>query len=364
MPKSGESGRFFPEHEGREKEMINRSKIVALSAAVVAVVLGIFAYVHWSATNPLAARTEMLSLLPGDPSAVVFVDLAPLRNSPFLEQLFALAPQTTPDADYTQFVQATGFHYEKDLDRAAIAVMRQANRATYAVIADGRFDRKKIEDYASKVGRKEIVSGKMIYALNANGTGHASFFTFLGEERIAWTDDPAYGAILLQKAGTIAAPDWREHFERLAGTPLFAVLRQDSGTLAALNQQAPAGLQSPQLARLLGQLQWISIAGKPDGNLLRVVLDGECMSEEIIKQLRDFLNGMVVLAQMGLNDAKTRKQLDPALREGYLELLQSADIQKMDRGPWKSVRVVFDVTPKLLQAARDAAGSGAKTGGR
>jgi hypothetical protein len=344
--------------------MTARKKLVALSAVLVAVVLGMILYFRWSGNNPVASRGEMLGLLPGDPSAVGFVDVASLRNSPFLEQFFALAPQTTPDADYTQFVQATGFHYEKDLDRAAIAVMRQGNKATYAVIADGRFDRKKIENYASSTGKKEVVAGKTIYALNTNGNGHASFFTFLGDERIAWTDDPAYGAILLQKAGTIAAEDWRQHFERLAGTPLFTVMRQDSGALAALNQQAPAGLQSPQLAALLAQLQWISLAGKPDGNLLRVVADGECMSEETIKQLRDFLNGMVVLAQMGLNDAKNRKQLDPALREGYLELLQSADIQKVDRGAWKSVRVVFDVTPKLLQAARDAAGSGAKTGGR
>jgi len=86
-----------------------------------------------------------------------------------------------------------------------------------------------------------------------------------------------------------------------------------------------------------------------------VVIDGECVSEQTVKQLKDLLSGVVVLAQMGLNDAKTRKQLDPQLREGYLELLQSADIEKMDRGTSKSVRVVFDVTPKLLEAARSGA---------
>jgi hypothetical protein len=338
-----------------KKKMVRRKKI-AVTVAVLAVLAGgVFTYFHWGSENPFSARSEMLGLLPGDPNAVAFVDLSQLRASPFLEQLFAWAPQTAPDADYTQFVQATGFHYEKDLDRAAIAVMRQANRSTYAVIADGRFDRKKIESYASSVGRKEIVSGKTIFALNTNGEGRASFFTFLANDRIAWTDDPAYGAILLQKTATVSPAEWREHFVRLAGSPVFAVMRQDSAALAALAQQAPGGLHSPQLAALLGQLEWISIAGKPDGNLLRVVIDGECASEQVVKQLRDFLNGVVVLAQMGLNDAKTRKQLDPALREGYLELLQSADIQKMDRGSSKSVRVVLDVTPKLLEAARSKA---------
>ena len=185
------------------------------------------------------------------------------------------------------------------------------------------------------------------------------------DDRIAWTDDPSYAAILLQRTVAASPEEWREHFRRLAGTPLFVVLRQDSGSPSPLAEQAPGGFQSPQLAALLGQLQWISIAGKPDGNLLRVVVDGECLSEQTIKQLNDFLKGVVVLAQMGLSDAKTRKQLDPQLREGYLELLQSADIEKMDRGSSKSVRVVFDVTPKLLEAARGAgtlAGSGKDAG--
>ena len=135
---------------------------------------------------------------------------------------------------------------------------------------------------------------------------------------------------------------------------MFAVIRQDSGAAAALAQQAPGGFHSPQLAVLLAQLQWISIGAKPDGNLLRVVADGECESEGTMRQLSEFLNGIILLAQGGLNGADTRKKLDPQLREGYLELLQSADVQKVDRGTSKSVRVVFDVTPKLLQAVRTA----------
>jgi hypothetical protein len=60
---------------------------------------------------------------------------------------------------------------------------------------------------------------------------------------------------------------------------------------------------------------------------------------------------------MGLNDPKTRKQLDPAVRDGYLALLQSADIQQVDRGTSKTVRVVFDVSPKLLEPPQSATGA-------
>src|SRR6266567_3165054 len=70
------------------------------------------------------------------------------------------------------------------------------------------------------------------------------------------------------------------------------------------------------------------------------------------RQLADLLNGVVMLAETGLNDAKTRQQLDPATREAYLELLKSTDVSKIDRGDTKSVRLVFEITPKFLETAR------------
>src|SRR5256885_10925111 len=46
--------------------------------------------------------------------------------------------------------------------------------------------------------------------------------------------------------------------------------------------------------------------------------EGECTAEATARQLVDLMNGVVILAQLGLNDAKTRQQLDPAAREAYL----------------------------------------------
>jgi hypothetical protein len=148
--------------------------------------------------------------------------------------------------------------------------------------------------------------------------------------------------------------DWRARFERLAGSPVFAAVRQDAAVGTALAAQAPSGLRSPQLSTLLDQLQWITLAGKPENDRLRVVAEGECTAEGTARQLVDLMNGVVILAQLGLNDAKTRQQLDPAAREAYLELLKSAEISKIDRGDTKSVRLVFDITPGFLEAARRA----------
>jgi hypothetical protein len=327
-----------------------KNKLLLVSGITVAILLAvIYGYRQWGPRDSLAVRAEMLSLMPDDASAVVYMDMAQLRSSPFLEQLFRWAPQPAPDSDYVQFLQATGFNYERDLDRLALAINNQSQNSTAFAIAEGRFDRKKIEAYAAHYGSLKTADGKTLFAVPLGGSNRKAFFVFLRDDRVAWANDSSY---FFQQPRKSTSAEWREHFLRLAGTPVFAILRQDSGAAAALSE-GPGGLRSPQLAALLAQLQWISIGGKPEGNLLRVGIDGECLTEGTVHQLKEVLSGIVVMAQLGLNDAKTRKRLDPEVREGYLELLQSAEIRELDRGTSKSVRVVFDVTPNLLQTARN-----------
>ena len=331
--------------------MPNRKLLSGFLVILAVSLAGTFVYFRHKSGDPLAIRNEMLARTPANANAVVFLDLAALRSSPFLAQFFAWAPRPAPDEEYAQFVQATGFDYERDLDRVALAVSRASNGSIFLVIADGHFDHRKIEAYARRSGKSEARNGATIFSIATGGTSQTLFFTFLREDRMAWTNDPL-AASLLQQPDPFAA-EWRERYVRLA-VQLFAVIRQNSGMASALAQQAPGGFRSPQLAALLAQLQWISIGAKPDGNLLRVVAEGECESEATMRQLSDILSGMLLLAQGGLNGADTRSKLDPHLREGYLELLQSAEVQKVDRGSSKSVRLVFDVTPNLLQAARAA----------
>jgi hypothetical protein len=276
--------------------------------------------------------------------------LAELRNSTFFAQLFRWAPKPAFDSDYARFLQATGFNYENDLDHIALAIHRQSQNSTVFAIVEGRFDRKKIETYGSQFGSLKTADGKTLFAVPLSGSNGKAYFTFLRPDRIAWANDSSY---FFNQPRRESSAEWREHFSRLAGTPVFAVLRQDGTSVGALTQ-ATGSLQSPQLAALLAQLQWISIGAKPEGNLMRVVVEGECLAESTEHQLKELLSGLVVLAQMGLNDPKTRKRMDPGVREGYAELLQSADVQQVDRGTSKTVRVVFDVTPKLLESAQGA----------
>jgi hypothetical protein len=333
--------------------MLKKRILLIGAGAIVLLAAMLFALRYWHSGNLAEDRDGMLRLMPEDATTVVYVDWAQLRASRVLSGLFRWAPKPTIDNDYAQFLQATGFNYEGDLDRLALAMHREPQGMLAFAIADGRFDRKKIEAYASKYGSLKTADGKTLFAVPLSGSDRKAYFTFLRSDRIAWANDSSF---FFQRPRSKSSAEWREHFSRLGGTPMFAVLRQDSEAATAL-ARAPSSLRSPELVALLAQLQWISVSAKPEGDLLRVGIEGECLTESTEHQLKEMLSGLVVLAQMGLNDPKTRKRLDPGVREGYLELLQSADIQQLDRGTSKSVRVIFDVSPKLLEAGQNAAAS-------
>ncbi len=334
--------------------MKSRRLLIGAVGTTVLLVAGILAYRHWRSGELMSSREEMLLLLPNEPTAVAFVDLAQFRSSAFLAQLMAWAPSLPVEEEYAKFVQATGFNYERDLDRVAMAFVRKDASTTVFAIGDGRFDRKKIEEYAGRAGQRVGEKNNVVFALDVNSSGRKTFLTFLSDDRVAWTNDPGYATWFKQTASFAGRREWEEHYARLAGSAVLVVMRQDAGTTGMLARQAPGGFRSPQLATLLSQLEWITIGGKPEGNELRVVMEGECSTETTIHQLKDFLGGIVLLAQAGLNGAQNRKQMDPQLREAYLGLLKTMEVESVDRGAEKSVRVVMEVTPGILEAVKKA----------
>ncbi|HXT76544.1 MAG TPA: hypothetical protein VN780_09620 [Candidatus Eisenbacteria bacterium] len=351
--------------------MTKRTTITTIAALLLLVTIALLAYERWH-RNGISDRAAMLVAMPSTASTVFFADLAELRQSPFLAQLYAWAPKPQIDQEYAQFLRDTGFDYERDLDRIAIASINTAPQSGFFAIADGRFDRKKIVVYASQAGTHEKQVGHEVYSVpisappassspngNSTAANDASVrkisITFLSNNRIAFATTANLGALLANSAVSQDILEWRERFDRLAGSPVFAVLRQDAAPGTALTTRAPGGFQSPQLASLLNHLQWITIAGKPEGDHLRIVTEGESADDASARQLSDMLNGILLMAQAGLNGPRIRTQLDPRSREAYLEILKTADVSRIDRRETKSIRLVFDVSPSFLAAAAHSA---------
>jgi hypothetical protein len=331
---------------------MNKRRIAATVVAVLVVAaIALYTYQRWRSSGSIPGN-ELLAQMPSDASAVLYIDLDALRQSPFLAELYKWAPQPKADADYAQFLQSTGFNYETDLNRVSVALLKHGRESTLLAVAEGRFDRKKIAAYASQSGTRETRGGREIFSVPVSGSARQITFTFLRNDRIALTNDASLESSLSRPHADSDEQAWREQFRRLGGSPVFVVVRQDAGAGAALSAQAPGGLQSPQLSALIDQLQWITVAGKPDADHLRVVIEGEGAADGPTRQLSEVIKGLLILAQAGLNDPKLRQQLQPDVREAYVELLKSADISQIDRGDTKSVRLMFDVTPKFLEAAR------------
>jgi hypothetical protein len=331
--------------------MNTRPWTLGIAAISLAGCLGLLdAYWRW---HDAGSRTRdfVLSAMPPDASAVLFADLAELRGAPFAAAFYNWIPKKQADPEYAQFLRETAFDYERDLDRVAVAVIKTEKESKVFAVAEGRFDRKKIEAYASRSGTREIRGGREILTVPLSDSARKISFAFLSKEEVALTDAPDLAVFLAPLPNSTDAREWRERFTREAGSPVFAVIRQDAAAGSALASRTPGGFQSPQLSGLLDQLQWITLAGKPQDDALRIVAEGECTSDQTARQLADLLNGVLVLAQAGLSTPKTRQQLNPRIRDAYLELIKGADISRFDRGETKSVRVVFDVTPKLLEAA-------------
>jgi hypothetical protein len=330
--------------------MTKRIQIVAAVMLLLILAAAAYAFQRWRSAGD--DRAALLASLPATASSVLYANVAELRQSRFAAELYAWAPRNSVDPEYADFLRQTGFDYERDLDQIAIAVLRHPEGSAIFVVATGRFDRKKIDAYAAQSGTRQSRNGHDIFSAPVNGGRQKISFTFLRPDRIALTDEPDLATLLNQSSTGDDARQWRDRFDRLAGSPIFALIRQDAAAGSALESHAPGGLQSPQLSALLDQLQWISLAGKPEDDRLRVVIEGESASDSAAKQLTDVLGTVILLAQTGLNGPATRRQLDPAEREAYLDLLKNADVSRIDRGDTKAVRLIFDVTPKLLDAAR------------
>jgi hypothetical protein len=341
-----------------------KDQFVALAIAVGLAILFLSAYFVWF-HQAIPERNAVLSWVPGDARAVLFIDLVDLRRAPFFADLLAWAPKPDADQEYRQFVRDTGFDYERDLDRLAVAFEQQRAQKIFFAVGEGHFDKKKIKGYAAKNGALQNSGGTEIFSLPMAGSSEHLSFTFLTKNRVAFTNNNDFVS-WLHSAKVVDDAEWRERFARVAGSPAFAVIRNEAlidafGADPAsqdLARRATGGFSSPQLSSLLAQLQWLTIAGKPENNKLRVGLDAESLEDKNAQQLADLLTGVVLLARAGISNSKAQ-QLGAATRQSYLALLKSVEVSRIDRPDTKSVRLMFDVTPDLLKTAgRPAAVTG------
>jgi hypothetical protein len=334
-------------------------KAILISAGFLVLAVSGAALVHSgllrSGVTDAFAASELLSEIPAGAPTLVYIDLAAIRASSFYQNRPDHSPLTLPDSDYAKFVQATGFDFEKDLDRVAIAPWPQAlsqDRKKAVAVAEGRFDRQKIREYAMKSGKLDRQQGREVFlfptrqpagAGSTRGATEAAWnsLVFLDDHRIALVEGPSIAPILESHGANSAADPALGRATRVDGAAAFVISRMPP----IPDNFAPGGMQSTQLASLVRSVQWITLAARPEGANLRVSLEAECLTDTDARQLQSTLDALRKFGQVALDSPKTRQSIDPATFELVETLLKTADVEATA----ERVRILVEVTPDILK---------------
>ncbi len=317
---------------------------IAAALAVLATATVLYVKVLRGDSAHPSPALEILSQVPVGAPTLVYIDLAAIRESSFYRNRPDRSPLTVPDSDYAKFVQATGFDFEKDLDRVAIASWPQS--LAQEPKKDGKLDRQQGHDVFLFPAQEPKGAGS---TSTPNASSKASSppehrwnsLVFLDDHRIAMMDGSSIAPVLAPHVADAATDPVRERAARVDGAAAFVISRVPP----IPDNFAPGGMQSAQLAGLVRSVQWITLAARPEGENLRVSLEGECQTGADARQMQSALETLRMFGQAALESPKTRQTMNPATF-GVLEtLLKTADIT----GTAERVRILVEITPDILK---------------
>lgn len=292
---------------------------------------------------------DLIQQLPAGATAVIFVNVVALRASSFANELAALAPTSGEDPAYAEFVRSTGFDYSRDLDCAAVALWPQTSPTSVVALAQGRFDRAKIERYALRFGRLVKIRDQTVYEVHEENSTRLIRFTFLAPNEIALADGPALSQVLGALIPNRLDSKMSARVARVSGAPIYAVARtQDLSKDLGIDAS-----HSAQLASLLRSVHAVTAAGWPSKENLKVSASAECDSTLGALKLSTALQGLLWMGRAALADSKTQQQIGPQW-PALDALLKAADIS--DDGHLVQLRI--QITPQMLQAAVAAPADG------
>ena len=315
-----------------------------VAAAAIAAGLLFYGILRRSATAHASPAPELLSALPAGAPTLVYMDLAAVRASSFYQHRPDKGPIAIPNQDYADFVRSTGFDFEKDLDRVVIASWPASGgeQRRDVAIAEGRFDRAKIRDYATRKGKLDHQQGRDVFLFPTGDRTGMSSVTFLDDHRIAVVAGPSIAPLFAGHSDSPAADPARERAARLDGAAAFAITRVPP----IPDNPGAGGIQGAGTAQLLSMarsVQWVTLAARPEGDDVRISLEGECENSTDAIQLKSALELLRMFGRAGLESPKTRQSMDPAALAMLETLLSSAEVtQAAER-----VRILVEITPDV-----------------
>src|SRR6266852_966251 len=260
------------------------TKPILAGAAVVALAAGVggYAITAGAPAAPKGGCPALVSVAPYAADFVAYGDLATVRNSSFARQLSSGSSANSHSPlpqDYQEFVRATDFHIERDLDH--VMLEGSIESAAGGLILEGRFDQEKISSYVAKLGSKTRYDSGDVYLFPTHTATGTVALLFLNPNRIAITmgksaetqalivADAAHGS------GSSSHEELCERAERVSGAPFFMV-----GDIPKSGMMAMAALSAGNngAGDLIQSLQAWDFATWTDHDNLRIEFEGEYAS--------------------------------------------------------------------------------------
>ena len=169
-----------------------------------------------------------------------------------------------------------------------------------------------------------------------------NYITFLDDRRIALVAGSSISALFESHMDATGGDPARERAARLDGAAAFVITHvpplPDNTAGGAARTTGAA-----QFLTLARSIQWVTIAARPEGDNLRVSLEGECDNATDAIQVKTALELARMLGRAGLDNAKNKPSMDPAALAMLQTLLTGAEVtQAAER-----VRILVEVTPDV-----------------
>jgi len=152
------------------------------------------------------APPEPARLLPGA-DAFLYIDLKWMRRADIATHI----PEVPHDPEYEQFIQATGFQFERDLQEAALAIHYASpltgGETRYSEIFICKINGDRLRDYL-KVLTRSVDSYKSVDIYNIPLQGRTLRVAILGVDTVAASNHPDAGVIrgIIERSRKLASP--------------------------------------------------------------------------------------------------------------------------------------------------------------
>jgi hypothetical protein len=294
---------------------------VVLVAAVVAVTVALRKH-----APPEAAR-----LLPGA-DGYLYVNLLAVRHANLGSEL----PPVSHEPEYEQFIQATGFQFERDLDEVAFAIHNLAAvpgaspaPLRFSEVLVGKIDGDRFQAYLRKIAKTvEDYSATDIY--NIPLEGRTLRVALIGVDTVAASnqDDPAVIRGIIDRSRKLASPFGgpallRKYYKYIPITNRYVPYAGLAWAIFPVEPSSDLSPRTPSLSFLFTKPA-VVVASARAFQGLHVRSEAFTASEDDAKQTAERINTFLTVFRSA-QSAATEKGPDPDVKQFFdsLDLKQS-----------------------------------------